>query len=185
VIATVGAVPVQNGGTIVSVASQVFNLASAVTDGIDLETSYQFDLSKWNVPGSFSIRGLGTKVYKFIENTGIPGQPNISLAGALGQYSTSTTYNATGGTIPTWKTYYTEEYANTWGSFALIQRWFNAGTFANNYIVCQAPNCPAPTVANPTINYNHMPGAFIGTLTSAIKLVREVSFTGRSTTLPI
>jgi outer membrane receptor protein involved in Fe transport len=40
-----------------------------------------------------------------------------------------------------------------------MQRWFNAGTFANNYIVCQAPNCPVPTVANPTINYNHMPGA--------------------------
>jgi outer membrane receptor protein involved in Fe transport len=159
VIQTVGAVPVQNGGTIVSVASQVFNLASATTDGLDLETSYQFDLSKWNVPGNFAIRGLATKVYKFYEDPGIPGQPNLSLAGALGQFSTSTTYNATGGTIPTWKTFYTEEYSNTWGSFSVMQRWFNAGTFANNYVVCQAPNCPVPTVANPTINYNHMPGA--------------------------
>ena len=159
VIQTVGAVPVQSGGTIVSVASQVFNLASAVTDGLDLESSYQFNLNKWNVPGNFAIRGLATKVYKFIENPGVPGQPTLSLAGALGQYSTSTTYNATGGTIPTWKTFYTEEYSNTWGTFSVMQRWFNAGTFANNYIVCQAPNCPVPTVANPTINYNHMPGA--------------------------
>jgi outer membrane receptor protein involved in Fe transport len=41
----------------------------------------------------------------------------------------------------------------------LIERWFASGTFSNSYIQCST-NCPPPTVANPTINYNHMPGAF-------------------------
>jgi iron complex outermembrane recepter protein len=159
VIGTAGGVPVQDGGTITSVASELFNLASAVTDGIDLETDYQFDLSRWQVPGNFVVRGLATKVYRYYLDPGIPGQPVESLAGALGNYSTSTTYNATGGTIPTWKTFFTEDYSNGRFDFNVFQRWFNAGTFANNYTVCQAPNCPVATVANPTINYNHMPGA--------------------------
>jgi iron complex outermembrane recepter protein len=159
VIGTESGVPVQDGGTITSVASELFNLASAVTDGIDLESSYQFELSKWKIPGHFLLRGFATKVYRFDLDPGIPGQTVESLAGALGNYSTSTTYNATGGTIPTWKTFFSEDYSYDPFDFTLFQRWFNAGTFANNYIVCQTPTCPLPTGANPTINYNHMPGA--------------------------
>src|SRR5208282_4840145 len=45
----------------------------------------------------------------------------------------------------------------------LSQRWFNAGTFSNNYQVCAPGSCPviSPALysAYPTINYNHMPGA--------------------------
>ncbi len=160
VIPTVGAVPFNQGGIPTGVASEVFNLASTVTDGVDLEADYQFKLDNWGVPGNFAIRALGTKTYKFTTCPGIPGSICTNYAGALGQFNEGTGYNANSGTIPTWRTVYSEDYTNSWGSFTLIQRWFNAGTFSNTDIVCNPGSCPPVTNANyPTINYNHMPGA--------------------------
>jgi outer membrane receptor protein involved in Fe transport len=139
------------------------NLASATTQGIDLEMSYQWKLTQWGVPGTFGVHALVNHVYGFIA---CPNQPNTvctDYAGALGYFSTSTSYSAAGGTIPTWKTDITEQYADTWGSLFLSQRWFNAGTFGNNFVVCQPGSCPATTALQyseyPTVNYNHMPGA--------------------------
>jgi outer membrane receptor protein involved in Fe transport len=43
-------------------------------------------------------------------------------------------------------------------SLSLTERWFSAGVFNNEYIVCQT-NCPASTVNHPTVDYNRMPGA--------------------------
>jgi hypothetical protein len=111
---------------------------------VDLEASYQFKLDNWGIPGNFAIRALGTKTYKWILCPGAVGTVCINEAGALGNYSTSTTYNAEGGTIPTWKVVYNEDYSTSWGTFTLIQRWFNAGTFSNNRRV-PAPNCPVQT----------------------------------------
>jgi len=162
-IPTVGAVPYNLGGIPTAYNLQLTNIASIVTTGVDLEASYQFKLENWGIPGNFAIRSLATKTYKWILCPGAVGTVCINEAGALGNYSNSTTYNAEGGTIPTWKVVYNEDYSTSWGTFTLIQRWFNAGTFSNNNVVCQAPNCPVQTafqaINYPTINYNHMPGA--------------------------
>jgi hypothetical protein len=162
-IPTQGGVPYNLGGIPTDYNLQLTNLANIVTTGVDLEASYQFKLDNWGVPGNFAIRSLATKTYKWIICPGVVGAVCINQAGALGNYSNSTTYNAEGGTIPTWKVVYAEDYSNTWGTFSLIQRWINAGTFSNNDIQCNPGSCPVQTAFQatnyPTINYNHMPGA--------------------------
>ena len=159
VIKTANGVSIANGGIATQVFLQAFNLASDLTTGVDLEMAYQFNLQQWGVPGAFQVHALGTKVYKFVNCAGVPGSECYNYAGALGNFSNSTSYEAIGGTIPTWKTVFTETYADTWGSLILSQRWFNAGTFENYYVVCKEGSCPVATNNNPTINYNHMPGA--------------------------
>jgi hypothetical protein len=122
---------------------------------------------------------LATHVYQFTTNPGIPGQPAINYAGALGNYSVSTSYTATGGTIPTWKFLLSEKYTDSRFGFELIQRGFSAGTIENNFIVCQAPDCPMPTVANPTINYNHMAGAIYWDLGLDLRITDQATLYGR------
>jgi outer membrane receptor protein involved in Fe transport len=162
-IPTVGAVPYNEGGIPTAYNLQLTNIASIVTTGVDLEASYAFKLENWGIPGNFAVRALGTKTYKWILCPGAVGTVCVNEAGALGNYSTSTTYNAEGGTIPTWKVVYAEDYSNSWGSLTLMQRWFNAGTFSNNNVQCNPGSCPVQTafqaINYPTINYNHMPGA--------------------------
>ncbi len=149
--------------TISTINVPLGNLASSTTDGIDLELSYQWNLRDWGVPGTFGVRGLATHVYGFVTCPNQAGTVCTDYAGANGYFSTSTSYSAAGGTIPTWKLDISEQYADAWGSLFLAQRWFNAGTFSNNFTVCQYGSCPVLTGAQyseyPTINYNHMPGA--------------------------
>lgn len=149
--------------TISTISVPLGNLASTTTNGIDLELAYQWNMMQWGVPGSFGVRALATHVYGFITCPNQPGTVCTNYAGALGYFSTSTSYSAAGGTIPTWKLDVSEQYADAWGSLYLAQRWFNAGTFSNNFSVCQIGSCPAQTPTQyaeyPTINYNHMPGA--------------------------
>lgn len=158
VIVTQGGGPPQTT-PFVQVVSQVFNLASTETDGVDIEAAYQFNLNKWGIPGAFTLRALANHVNKFVTNPGVVGQPSVDYAGALDNFSTSTNYNATGGTIPRWKADIVEDYSNDTWSVTLTERWLADGTFSNSYIQCTT-NCPLPTVANPTINFNHMPGVF-------------------------
>ena len=152
-----------SGCTVTNVNLYLANLATTRTNGIDFELAYQWTMAKWGIPGSFGIRGLATHVYGFINCPGSAGTFCTDYAGANGFYSNSTSYSAVGGTTPTWKTVFTEQYADAWGSLFLSQRWFNAGTFSNNDQVCKPGTCPAITSAQysafPTINYNHMPGA--------------------------
>jgi iron complex outermembrane recepter protein len=162
-IPTQGGVPYNLGGIPTAYNLQLTNIASVVTTGLDLEATYQFKLENWGIPGNFALRALGTKTYKLVVCPNAVGTVCVNEAGANGNYSTSTTYNAEGGTTPTWKLVYAEDYSNSFGSFTLIQRWFNAGTFSNNNVQCNPGSCPVQTafqaINYPTINYNHMPGA--------------------------
>jgi iron complex outermembrane receptor protein len=162
-IPTQGGVPYNLGGIPTAYNLQLTNIASVVATGLDLEASYQFKLENWGIPGNFAVRALGTKTYKAILCPGAVGTVCVNEAGANGNYSTSTTYNAEGGSTPTWKLVYAEDYSNSWGSLTLIQRWFNAGVFSNNNVQCNPGSCPVQTafqaINYPTINYNHMPGA--------------------------
>jgi outer membrane receptor protein involved in Fe transport len=135
---------------------QNFNLASAVTDGFDMEASYQFDLSQWDVGGNFTLRSLTNHTTKFLIDAGVPGTPVAETAGVNIASPAATPF----GNVPLWRTYTTEEWANDKMSFTLTERWFSDGVFNKSYIVCAPGTCPVPTVANPTTNYNHMIGAF-------------------------
>jgi outer membrane receptor protein involved in Fe transport len=125
---------------------QSFNLASIFTDGFDIEASYRFNLDSIKLPGSLTLRALGTNVRNFITDTGLPGTIPTQGAGV----------NA--GATPHWKVLATQSWDTDKFSLSLTERWFSAGVFNNEYIVCQT-NCPASTVNHPTVDYNRMPGA--------------------------
>jgi outer membrane receptor protein involved in Fe transport len=129
---------------------QDFNLASIYTNGFDLEGSYQFALDKIHLPGSLTIRALATHTINFIVNSGIPGTEPVQNAGVNAP-------NAGYGSTPYWKLYGTQSWDFQRIGIDLTERWFSAGVFGHQYIVCQT-NCPVSTVNNPTINSNTMPG---------------------------
>ena len=126
---------------------QSFNLASLQTKGIDLEASYQFGLDSLHGPGDITLRALATHVIDFTSNSGIPGTIPSQQAG-----------QNTGNT-PHWKAYAIQSWDFRGSGIDLTERWISAGVFGYQYVVCES-GCPVSTVNNPTINYNHMAGAF-------------------------
>ena len=145
------------------VIAQAFNVASAYTDGIDIEMSYQFQLQRWNVPGSFSVRGLATHVSSFITNTGLPGAVPVQSAGNLSGTNASaivTGSSVASNSTPKWKLLGVEAWSSSdrW-EFSLTERWFSDGVFNAMAIQCTTA-CPVSTAAHPTISNNLMKGAF-------------------------
>jgi outer membrane receptor protein involved in Fe transport len=134
-------------GRITTVVLEPFNLATVVTDGVDYEASYQFDVQDWNVPGDFVLRALATNITKFITNSGIPTTIPVESAG------TNT------GVTPHWKIFAQQTYNLDRWSFTVDERWISPGVISGNFIQCTS-GCPLPTANNPTINNNRMPGAF-------------------------
>lgn len=135
--------PVQ-GGNFINV--QPFNLASWKTSGFDIEASYQWR-EPMGLPGSFTLRALGTHIREFVVNAGIAGVDPIDQAGA------------NTGNTPDWKWLAVQSYENDRFSLTIQERWFSDGVFGNQYVVCQSA-CPASTGNRPTIDRNHMKGAF-------------------------
>ena len=123
--------------------TQPFNLASIKTSGYDFEASYRFNLERWSVPGNFTVRGLITHIKNFTNDPGVVGQPISQSAGS--------------GGLPDWKGYFTQSWDNGPFSLNLTERWVDDSVFNANQIMCQT-NCPVSTIANPTINYNILPG---------------------------
>jgi outer membrane receptor protein involved in Fe transport len=134
---------------------QPFNLAQTVTDGFDVEVNYQFDLHDWDIPGRFLLRGLADHVSKFISNTGVIGQPVAELAGAQ---VTATPTTGFGGGVPLWKILLMQEWSGDPFTLDVTERFFSNGVINPLAIVCQAPNCPAPTGQVPTFSAQNVPG---------------------------
>lgn len=130
---------------------QAFNLASIYTNGFDIETSYQMSLEKVRLPGSLTFRALATHVINNITDPGIMGAVPVQNAGV--------NIFVTNGSTPNWKAYLNQSWDFASLGIDLTERFVSDGTFGNQYTVCQS-NCPVSTVNNPTINYNHMAGAF-------------------------
>ncbi|MDE1917972.1 MAG: TonB-dependent receptor [Sphingomonadales bacterium] len=141
---------------------QSFNLASIFTDGFDIEASYRFNLDSVKLPGSLTLRALGTNVRNFITDTGLPGTIPTQGAGV----------NA--GATPHWKVLATQSWDTDTFSLSLTQRWFSAGVFSNEYVVCQT-NCPVSTVNHPTVDYNRMPGAFYLDIGATYNLSKQLT----------
>jgi outer membrane cobalamin receptor len=132
-----------------------FNLAQTVTDGFDVEASYQFDLQDWGIPGRFVARALANHVSKYISDTGVAGQPIAEYAGATGNASGTTGF---GGGVPLWKAFFTQSWTDDAISLNLTERLFSDGVVNPYGIVCQAPNCPTPTVQHPTYASQNISG---------------------------
>lgn len=135
--------PVQ-GGNFVNV--QPFNLASWKTSGFDIEASYQWQ-HPLGLPGSFTVRALGTHIREFLVDAGVKGVDVVDQAGA------------NNGNTPHWKWLAVQTYDSGKLTLTTQERWFSDGTFGNQYVVCQS-SCPVSTGQHPTINFNTMKGAF-------------------------
>lgn len=150
--------PVQ-GGNFINV--QPFNLASWKTSGFDIEASYQWQ-RPLGLPGSFTVRALGTHVREFLVDAGVAGVDVVEQAGA------------NTGNTPDWKWLAVQTYSNDDFSLTLQQRWFSDGVFGNQYVVCQT-GCPASTGNHPTIDYNKMKGAFYFDAGGSVNLTENIS----------
>ncbi|WP_420144261.1 TonB-dependent receptor domain-containing protein [Sphingobium sp.] len=144
---------------------QPFNLASWKTSGFDIEASYQWQ-QPLGLPGSLTLRALGTHIQKFIVNAGVPGVDPVDNAGA------------NNGATPDWKWLAIQTYDTGRFSLTVQERWISDGTFGNQYVVCQS-SCPVSTGNHPTINYNTMKGAFYVDVGATFKIVDNVSIYGK------
>jgi outer membrane receptor protein involved in Fe transport len=144
---------------------QPFNLASWRTSGFDIEASYQWQ-QPLGLPGSFTVRALGTHIRKFIVNAGIAGVDPVDQAGA------------NNGNTPDWKWLAVQTYDSGRFSLTVQERWFSDGTFGNQYVVCQS-SCPTSTANHPTIDYNKMKGAFYVDIGATFKFGDNLSIYGK------
>jgi outer membrane receptor protein involved in Fe transport len=134
--------------TVISqVIATAFNLQTTVTDGFDFEASYRFGLENWGIPGQFTLRTLATHVSKFISTSGVLGTVPHESAGE------------NGGSIPHWKFFGLQSYNNDKWGINFSETWISDGRLNTQYIQCTS-GCPLPTVNNPTVNNNFLPGAF-------------------------
>jgi iron complex outermembrane receptor protein len=144
------------------VALSKINLASLVTDGFDIESSYASELNELidGIPGTVSIRSLATHVSKFITNPGIPGQPLLETAGQ------------NSGSVALWRWMGVQSYDLDNFNITFTERWFSDGVINKSYIECTT-GCPISTVNQPTINNNRMDGAFYFDIGGSYKLVKR------------
>jgi iron complex outermembrane recepter protein len=150
--------PLPNGNF---VNVQAFNLASIFTNGFDIEASYQQDLGKIGLPGSLTVRGLATHVIHYISTSGILNTIPSEQAGV----------NL--GATPHWKLFASQSWDTEKFSLLVNERWISDGVFSNEYIQCTS-NCPAPTFNHPTIDNNHMDGAFYVDVGGSYNLTKKL-----------
>jgi outer membrane receptor protein involved in Fe transport len=152
------------------VNTQFFNVASAVTDGFNLETSYHFSLDDdtwYSMPGNWTVRALATYVDKFITNPGTPGATVVNTAGS------------NDGSTPHLKVFATQGYETDVWQVTLTERWISEGRHNLNWIQCTPGTCPLPTLNNPTVNDNHVPGIFYIDLGGSININDHVRVYGQ------
>jgi iron complex outermembrane receptor protein len=132
-----------------AILSTKINLASIVTDGFDFESSYRTSLDNLfpGLPGDITLRSLATHASKFITDAGIAKVPLVESAGV------------NGGNLALWKWLGSQTYSTDRWSATLTEHYISSGVLSKAYIQCTT-NCPVPTINNPTITENSVPGAF-------------------------
>jgi iron complex outermembrane recepter protein len=135
----------QNGPNYINV--QAFNFASIETDGFDIEASYRWP-QLFGLAGTFTVRGLATHIREYVTDTGLPGTVPSDTAGV----------NI--GATADWKVLAIQSYETDKLSVQIQERWISDGVLGNQYIECRPGTCPASTVNRPTIDNNHVDGAF-------------------------
>lgn len=134
-----------NGPNFINVQS--FNFASIETSGFDIEASYRWP-QLFGLPGTFTVRGLATHIREYLSDNGLPNTVPVDTAGVNID------------TKADWKVLAIQSYDTDKFSFQLQERWISDGVLGNQYLECQPGTCPESTVNRPTIDNNHVDGAF-------------------------
>jgi len=153
-----------SNGQITEVQLVPFNLASTETRGLDLEASYRTPLDSIipGAAGTLTLRGLATHVFTYETNSGLP---NAITSQSAGQNS---------GNIAKWRIYTTQSYGGDRVSLSVTERYVSPGVINNAWIECIS-DCPVATINNPTVNNNHVDGAFYVDVGGSIKLTKPES----------
>ncbi len=148
------------------------NLASTLTKGLDIEASYRtsapalFGASD----GKITLRALATHVFRYTNESGLPG--------TIAQERAGVNSNANGTAIPNWRLYATQSYSTDKFSITVIERYVSSGVIADNFIECTSA-CPVPTANNPTINDNHVAGATYVDIGATLKITPKIELYGK------
>jgi len=139
---------------------QPFNFASEFINGFDIEASYQA-AAPFGIPGDVTLRALATHTIQDRTKSGFEGEDPTDSAGV----------NL--GSTPDWKVLATQSWSNDKLRLTVQERWFSDGVYSHNYIECDT-DCPASDSQHPTIDNNHMPGAFYVDLSGSYNFTEEV-----------
>ncbi len=131
------------------------NLASIKTDGIDFSASYRIGLGG---DTSLELAADATRILHFDQDLGIPNVAVIHAAGGNSNLGSGFT-NGDIGVAPKWKGLLRQTINSGKLSLSLIERFVSAGKINPSWIECDPGSCPVPTIQNPTIDDNHIPGA--------------------------
>ncbi|HVR90606.1 MAG TPA: TonB-dependent receptor [Novosphingobium sp.] len=136
----------RTNGVITFVTGGAFNQASQDVRGIDIEVGYRVPLSALSgtFPGNLSFH---SNITRYLENRTDNGLTPATISSRLGllprKLVTTTTIAYELDTLRT----------------SLTARTAQGGPYNPNGIAC-ASGCPTSTTANPTYNYNQLPGTF-------------------------
>jgi outer membrane receptor protein involved in Fe transport len=130
-----------------------FNLASEFINGFDIEGSYRAD-APLGLPGSVTLRALATHTIHDRTGSGFAGEmPSDSVGVNL-------------GSTPNWKVLASQTWSNDRLRLTVQERWFSDGVYGATYFECDGdcpsydPSQPTSATNRPTIDNNHMDGAF-------------------------
>lgn len=131
-------------GAILQVNRQYFNIAKQDISGLDVETSYRFEVP--SVSGAFALHGNGTFYLRNFQDDTIT--------------TTSNQVGVNSGNIgpPDWRITMSLNYQLEPVSVTLTSRLVSSGRINSDWIECTS-GCPVSTPAHLTINNNRLPGA--------------------------
>ena len=136
----------RTNGVITAIRGGSFNQAGQDVRGVDIEASYRFDLDKIlaKAPGTVTLH---TNITRYLENRTDNGLTPNTVIDSLGlqpmKFNAITTLGYELDTL----------------RVSLTARNSGSGQFNPDGIECTS-GCPTSTLANPTYNYNHLPGFF-------------------------
>ncbi|MDB5365321.1 MAG: hypothetical protein JWM77_1248 [Rhodospirillales bacterium] len=150
-----------SSGALSSVLVQPVNLAKQIARGIDFEASYRRPF----LDGDLTLRVLATHYLKNYANDGIT--PPTDTVGTNGTNGTAR------NSLPNWRYLATVGWDNEDLALMFTARGISDGVYNTSYIQCTS-GCPTSTVANMTINNNHVPGAIYFDTNITFKLPRQI-----------
>ena len=144
-------------GLITIVSTVPFNLASQIANGIDFDASYSMAMSDI-VPGWGGYASLHALATHYMLNYSNNGLGTITDSVGLNDSLSSNTSSGP----PSWVYEGTLTYTNHPYTVSLTGRGLSSGIYSNGgYGLVQCSSgCPTSTTQAPTINDNHVPGAF-------------------------
>lgn len=139
-----------NGADVITqIRLQPFNFVSQIARGIDFQADYRMNLAdiSGGLSGNLTFSLLATHYLKSFTDNGIdaPTDQAGSNAAAFG--------------VPNWIYRGSITYSNRNTTATITGRGVSAGVYDTSFIECTS-GCPTSTIANRTINDNHIPGAF-------------------------